>query len=635
MEYNIKLYADMIKNMPIGLTVWQLKDIDNAKTLKLIVANGAIENFLGVTTEGILEKTIFESFPQLRETGILEICAEVIRSGMTQDLGEISYNNERVNDSLFTVKAFPISSDCVGVTFENITDRKWMEDLLQDALNYAESIVETIKEPLIVLNADLRVKTANCSFYKTFQVAEEETENKFIYDLGNGEWKSLDLRSRLQDIITKNSSFANFEVNHKFPNIGQRTMLLNARCISQERKKSPLILLAIEDITERKQAEIALQASEAKFRCMVDTAQEGIWLLDIFGNTNYVNQRMADMLGFSREEMLGKSFYNFMDTAGYLEAEYYFERRKQGIKEQHDFCFRRNDGSELWAIVSTNSMENDKGELLGIMAMITDINARKQAEDELKIFAAKLEQSNRELQDFAFVASHDLQEPLRKIQAFGDRLKTKYSAILTAEGVDYLERMQNAAKRMQTLISDLLAFSRVTTKAQPFAPVNLTQVLEEVLSDLEIHIHKVGAQIEAETLPTIDADAMQMRQLLQNLISNALKFHKPNTSPIIKINCQLLSSQQQSLYRNNSGGKLCQITVKDNGIGFDEKYTDRIFTVFQRLHGRNEYEGTGVGLAICRKIAERHNGTITAKSALGEGATFIITLPVKQHKILE
>lgn len=252
---------------------------------------------------------------------------------------------------------------------------------------------------------------------------------------------------------------------------------------------------------------------------------------------------------------------------------------------------------------------------------------RKQAEDQLRLFNEKLQQSNRELQDFAYVASHDLQEPLRKIQAFGDRLDKKYSEALGEEGRDYVKRMRDAAGRMQTLIQDLLTFSRVTTKAQPFVSLNLEEITREVLSDLEVSIEQTGGAVYLESLPTIEADPLQMRQLMQNLVGNALKFRRREVPPVVKISA--LSANQFGP-ANNLHGNFCQITVEDNGIGFEEKYLDRIFTVFQRLHGRGEYEGSGVGLAVCRKIVERHNGTITARSSPNEGATFIITLPVKQ-----
>ncbi|MEL6458915.1 MAG: PAS domain-containing protein [Cyanobacteria bacterium J06621_15] len=231
----------------------------------------------------------------------------------------------------------------------------------------------------------------------------------------------------------------------------------------------------------------------------------------------------------------------------------------------------------------------------------------------------ELARSNEELQQFAFIASHDLQEPLRKITTFGDRLKITCQNALTDKGYDYLHRMQNAAERMQVLIEDLLTLSRITTRAQPFAEVNLSQVTQEVLSDLEIRITQSKARIEIGELPTIKADPLQMRQLLQNLISNALKFHGQKEPILVKIYSKKITNQQLN-------SEFCQIIVQDNGIGFNEKYLDRIFNVFQRLHGRTEYEGTGMGLAICRKIVERHQGSITAKSEPGKGAMFIITV---------
>lgn len=255
--------------------------------------------------------------------------------------------------------------------------------------------------------------------------------------------------------------------------------------------------------------------------------------------------------------------------------------------------------------------------------------ALRRSEAELKRFAAKLEASNRELQDFASVASHDLQEPLRKIQAFGDRLKTKHGDALGDGGRDYLERMQNAAGRMQTLINDLLTFSRVTTKAQPFVNVDLAEVAAGVVSDLEARVERSGGRVEMGEMLTLDADPLQMRQLLQNLIGNALKFHKPDEPPLVKVWCERAAAG--GACEEPAGGDLCRIHVADNGIGFDEKYLDRIFTVFQRLHGRHQYEGTGVGLAVVRRIAERHGGSITAASAPGRGSTFIVTLPLRQH----
>lgn len=256
-----------------------------------------------------------------------------------------------------------------------------------------------------------------------------------------------------------------------------------------------------------------------------------------------------------------------------------------------------------------------------------EILERQKIEEALKAYMEQLEASNRQLEEFAYVASHDLQEPLRKILTFGDRLKVKCGPILSEQAGDYLDRMQNAAKRMQTLINDLLTLSRINTPTSGMITVNLATIISEVKSDLEVRIEQLNAQLEIGELPTLEADPTQMRQLLQNLIDNGLKFHANGGFPIIKI----YSNPCKNLDSNGSQTEdYCQIFVEDNGIGFDEKYLEKIFIPFQRLHARSEYTGTGIGLAICRKIAERHNGTITAKSEPNSGTTFIITLPIKQ-----
>ncbi len=267
-------------------------------------------------------------------------------------------------------------------------------------------------------------------------------------------------------------------------------------------------------------------------------------------------------------------------------------------------------------LISGRSFRDEAGALLGAFITTHDVTAVKAGERRLRASVEELARSNRELQDFASVASHDLQEPLRKIQAFGDRLRTKCAAELSDQGRDYLDRMQAAAGRMSTLIEDLLTFSRVTTRAQPFAAVDLNAVAREVVEDLEVRIERSGGRVDLGPLPTVRGDATQLRQLLQNLISNGLKFCDPARPPVVTVR------------QTESGDEsFIAIGVVDNGIGFDEKYLGKIFNIFQRLHARGEYEGTGIGLAVCRKICERHGGSIDAAGRPGEGATFTVRLP--------
>ncbi len=242
---------------------------------------------------------------------------------------------------------------------------------------------------------------------------------------------------------------------------------------------------------------------------------------------------------------------------------------------------------------------------------------------ELQKYMAKLEESNKALQDFASIASHDLQEPLRKVEAFGSILRQKYGDKLGEEGNDYVERLIGANKRMRSLITALLEYSRLTTRANPFSQVDLNGIVNEVLSDLEVRIAKTGGKVDNGDLPVIEADPTQMRQLFQNLIGNALKFHKEGEKPVIKISSSLGDNEE------------LLIMVEDNGIGFEEEYAEKIFAPFQRLHGRSSpYKGTGMGLAICKKIVERHEGSITARSTPGEGAKFIVELPSKRSGVL-
>ena len=267
----------------------------------------------------------------------------------------------------------------------------------------------------------------------------------------------------------------------------------------------------------------------------------------------------------------------------------------------------------------------------GILAQYLKLTQRRTAyidllvtrrTSELQRTAEKLARSNHDLEQFASVAAHDLQEPLRKVQAFGNRLESKYAEVLEDQGRDYLHRMQNAASRMQTLIGDLLAFSRVSSNAAAFKPIDLKQLTREVLSDLEVRIEETGATVSFSNLPKIEGDPLQLRQLIQNLLGNSLKYRREGVPPNINVSSRILDGvagkQQQ----------LCELVIADNGIGFDGGYGEKIFGIFQRLHGRTQYEGTGVGLAICRKIAEHHGGTISASGVANQGATFTVVLPV-------
>lgn len=301
----------------------------------------------------------------------------------------------------------------------------------------------------------------------------------------------------------------------------------------------------------------------------------------------------------------------------------------------------KNDAKLTFAITAVTSTLLIIG--MFILTRINSLNAAKYRADlemqnetlaakvsertqELTIYSDELSRSNRELEEFAFVASHDLQEPLRKIQAFSDRLESMFKDDLGEKGLDYINRMKNAAQRMSNLINDLLEFSRVTTRGKDFIDTDLNEVVHEVLDDLEIAIKESEATVNLDTLPHIQADPSQMLQLFLNILSNAVKFRRENVPPIITISYQRTEEFSPA---HNSDVAWEIITISDNGIGFSEEYLEKIFVPFQRLHGRSQYKGTGIGLSVCRRIVERHGGEITATSQVGEGASFTIKLPVE------
>ena len=266
---------------------------------------------------------------------------------------------------------------------------------------------------------------------------------------------------------------------------------------------------------------------------------------------------------------------------------------------------------------------------LDILGTVIDITDRKMYETQLEQYTAELKRSNEDLEQFAYVASHDLQEPLRKIRAFGDRLLNRYKSQLEGPGEDYIKRMQSASTRMQTLIEDLLTFSRVSRSSESFQALDMNQIMTEVRDDLDIRIKLEAAHLKIGKIPSVIGEKMQIKRLFQNLINNALKFHKLNEAPVVEVSGAILKHHElrREFAITMPEASYVLIIVKDNGIGFNERFTEKIFNIFQRLHGRTDYEGTGIGLAICRKIVTNHRGYITARSQENVGSEFIVILP--------
>jgi PAS domain S-box-containing protein len=380
------------------------------------------------------------------------------------------------------------------------------------------------------------------------------------------------------------------------------------------------------DITERKQAEEALRQSESKYRTVLDEIGDAYFEVDLKGTFTFVNDQMTQHLQYSKEELLGMNYRTFTAEEEIKNVYEVYNRVYRTGEPSLSFGHKiiRKDGTRGFSDVSISPLKNAKGEIFGFRGISRDITVRKRLEEEreallqeIRKINQKLEEANKELQDFVYIASHDLREPLRKISSFGTLLQDSLKGKLNEDQQENFEFMIDGSRRMQDMIDALLTYSRLTTKAKPFEWVDLNKVIEDLKKlELATMLDEMQGIIHVpEPLPPVQADPSQMHQLFQNLIGNGLKFHKEGIPPEIIIRAREVE--------NN----MIRIEVEDNGIGIDEKYYGQLFTMFKRLHSREQYEGTGIGLASCKKIVERHEGDIGIKSTPGKGSTFWFTLP--------
>lgn len=396
----------------------------------------------------------------------------------------------------------------------------------------------------------------------------------------------------------------------------------------------------IRDITAEKNHRVELEESEQKFRLLANSMAQQVWTADTQGNLNYFNQSVFDFSGLTLEQIIKGGWLQIVHPE---DREENIQQWIKAISTGKDFLFehrfRRYDGEYRWQLSRAIPQKDEHGNIQMWVGTSTDIQNQKifanelerQVQERTKELAQnniELEKTNKELEAFAYISSHDLQEPLRKIQTFATRLLDKEYNNLSENGKDYFKRMQNAAERMQTLINDLLAYSRTNTFERKYEKINLNKMIEEVKEDMQEELLQKNATLEAAQLCEINIIPFQFRQLLHNLISNSLKFSNPNRAPHLKIKNKIGKGIE---FKNNKlldSTTYCHISISDNGIGFEQHFSEKIFELFQRLHGKNEYNGTGIGLAIVKKIVENHNGIITAKGQLNKGATFDIYLPM-------
>ena len=361
-----------------------------------------------------------------------------------------------------------------------------------------------------------------------------------------------------------------------------------------------------------------LRAAENRYRDLFDHAPDMMAVIDmVHGKVIECNQTLADTLGYTKEELVGGPFLRLYDNPSQVSARETFSTfAAQGRVARAERTMRRADGTSIHVLLDATTIRDETGKIVASRSTWRDITQLKKAQEDLESTAAELSRSNQELAQFAYVASHDLQEPLRMVTSYLQLLESRYRDQLDEDARVFIGYAVDGARRMRGLIEDLLSYSRVGTRGKPFEPTDCAQVVKQALLDLRAAIQESQAQIVEEELPTVMADATQLAQLFQNLIGNGIKF-RGDTLPEIQISAERCDGEWQ-------------FAVRDNGIGIPPEYAERIFVIFQRLHTRNEYPGTGMGLAICKKIVERHGGRIWFESEPGKGSSFYFTIPTTE-----
>jgi len=384
------------------------------------------------------------------------------------------------------------------------------------------------------------------------------------------------------------------------------------------------------DITARKEMEEAIIYSDKRYRTVLDEIEDSYYEVDLKGALTFINDTMARQLQYSKEELLGMGYKGYIAEEDFKNVYEIYNQVYRTGETRRCFGHRyvRKDGTRGFTECSISPLKNEKGEVIGFRGISRDNTERKRLEEEREALLQeigkinqRLEAANKELQDFVYIASHDLREPLRKISSFGTLLQDSLKRKLDEDQQENFEFMIGGAQRMQDMIDALLTYSRLTTKAKPPEWVDLNKVIENLKKlELATLLDETRGTIHVpKPLPSIQADPSQMHQLFQNLIGNGLKFHKEGIPPEIIIRAYEVEDN------------MIRIEVEDNGIGIDEKYHGQLFTMFKRLHSREQYEGTGIGLASCKKVVERHGGNIGIKSTLGKGSIFWFTLPRESY----
>jgi PAS domain S-box-containing protein len=616
------------------------------------IANERILEIWDKTLVEVLDKPVFQAVSDARDQGYESLLESVYSTGKRVVIEEVplALTRKGVRETLF-----------LKVVYEALREP---DGTISGIMVLADEITQQVASRKAIEESELRLKIAveaaaigtyDWQIQQSFFQYSERLAEIFGFENTKGILqKSFGDRIHPDDQTTRmkahDVAFATgnlfYEARVVLPNDAIRWIRVNGKVTYDEQNKPARLYGTVLDVTDEhlqadqlqrlvnertqklQERNAQLQRSEERYHKMVDEVQDyAIILMDSFGLIQNWNRGAQKIKGYRESDIIGKHFRIF-----YLPEDQQTKLPEKLIKDasdtgraMHEGWRVRKDGSKFWGSITITALHNSKNDIIGFSKVTRDLTQKKEAEDKLLQYTAELEMQNRELEQFAYVASHDLQEPLRKIRTFTEIIQKNINNEAAVK--KYFERIDASAERMSDLIKSVLNFSRLSRGESQLVDVNLSEIVRHVCTDFELLIQDRNATIELESLPVVKAVQLQMTQLFSNLIGNALKFN--NKPPFVTVKSKIVSSDQiinKPNFLNDYSYH--EISVSDNGIGFDERYEKQIFTMFQRLHGKHEYAGTGIGLALCKKIVENHNGFITAKSELGKGSTFFVYLPV-------
>lgn len=637
-------YRSLFNKMDQGFCVLEMIFDENNRPVNytFLETNLVFETQTGL--RNAVGKTVRELIPNL-EPHWFELYGKVALTGEPIRFTEGSEAMGR----WFDVSAFPLfyeGGQKVALLFTDISTRKKSEEALKLSENNLRNIILQSPVAMAILRGpSFVVEIANDRMYELWGRGKEFLVNKSIFE-GLPEVKDQGYEELLNGVFKTGKTFSAQGIPVTLPRNGEiETVYINLLYEAFREGDGTIsgVMAVATDVTEQVLARMKVEESNQEFKFVTDFMPQIIWSTKADGYHDFYNKQWYDYTGLTYEQSKDTGWNTVLHPGDQERAwEVWRHSLSTGEPYEIEYRFKRFDGEYRWFLGRALPLRDDIGTILKWYGTCTDIHDQKKSSDlleekvkertrELESQKKELERSNANLEDFAYAASHDLKEPIRKIRTFADRLKNRLGGRLLDEDQHYFQRMQKATERMQLLIDDLLAYSHVSTSEEYYDDIDLGKKVAQVLEDLEVEIAEKNAKITVGPLPVIKGHRRQIQQLFQNLLTNALKFRKPDVSPLIQISWREVRSEdigslnlpqeiQYQLYN--------LIEISDNGIGFEQEYADRIFKMFQRLHGKTEYEGTGIGLSIVRKVVENHKGFVVANSQPGEGATFKVFLPV-------